>query len=426
MLMRGSHFLANVHLVLVGMLVGVMAQAVAGQVTPDAGTGAASQCVESGPTIEWQPEPWAPERRVLRVGPAETLKTPSQAAAKAQDGDVVLIEAGEYVGDSAVWRQNGLLIRGVNGRPRLVGRGRLAEDKAIWVINGAEATVENIEFSGARVPSLNGAGIRAQGRGLTVRASAFLDNQMGILTNNSADNSLVVEFSEFGFNGMDSGRFHHGLYAGRIGSLTVRFSYFHHGRRGHLLKSRATVNDVRYNRFIDGQDGQASLELDFSEGGDVTVVGNVIDQAATSPNVHVISYAAEAQGSKGGQFVVAFNTILTRRRNTVFVANRSVTAGMVAFNVFAGAQELSTSGPLTLFANKLVGPDSLVDADAGDYRLVSSLPVASLDTTGGTLDLMAVKPAFEPASMTGARHRVERTPPTAGAFADCSASEVPE
>ena len=339
---------------------------------------------------------------------------------------MILIEAGDYVGDTAVWRQNGLLIRGVNGRPQLRASGRLADDKAIWVIKGAEVSVENIEFSGARVPALNGAGIRAEGRGLTVRSSAFLDNQMGILTNNSPDNSLVVEFSEFGFNGMSSGRFHHGLYAGRIGKLTVRFSYFHHGRDGHLLKSRAKVNDVRYSRFIDGQDGQASLELDFSEAGDVTVVGNVIDQAATSPNVHVISYAAEAQGSEGGQFVVAFNTILTRRRNTVFVANRSVTTGMVAFNVFAGAQELSTSGPLTLFANELVGADSLLDADAGDYRLVSSPPVASPNATGGTLDLMAIKPAFEPVSVTGARHRVERSPPTAGAFADCSASAVPE
>ena len=339
---------------------------------------------------------------------------------------MVLIEAGDYVGDSAVWSQNGLADSWGQWPPPPAGRGRLAEDKAIWVIKGADVTVENIEFSGARVPALNGAGIRAEGRGLTVRASAFLDNQMGILTNNSADNSLVVEFSEFGFNGMNSGRFHHGLYAGRIGKLTVRFSYFHHGRDGHLLKSRAKVNDVRYSRFIDGKDGQASLELDFSEGGDVTVVGNVIDQAATSPNVHVISYAAEAQGSSGGQFVVAFNTILTRRRNTVFVANRSVTTGMVAFNVFAGAQELSTSGPLTLLANKLVGPDSLVDADAGDYRLASSRPVASLDATGGMLDLTAIKPEFEPASPTGARHRLERSPPTAGAFADCSASAVPE
>jgi len=408
------------------MLVGVMAQAVAGQVAFAAGAGAASQCGSFNPTIEWQPEPWAPERRVLRVGPTQTLKTPSQAAARAEDGDVILIEAEDYVGDSAVWRRNGLLIRGVNGRPRLVGRGRLAEDKAIWVVRGQDITIENIEFSGARVPSLNGAGIRAQGRGLTVRASAFLDNQMGILTNNGADNWLVVEFSEFGFNGMESGRFHHGLYAGRIGKLTVRFSYFHHGRRGHLLKSRAKVNDVRYSRFIDGTDGQASLELDFSIGGDVTVVGNVIDQAATSPNVHVISYAAEARGSKGGQFVVAFNTILTRRRNTVFVANRSVTTGTVAFNVFAGAPELSTSGPLTLFANKLVGPDGLVDADAGDYRLVSGLPVATLNAAGGTLDLTAINPAFEPVSVTGAQHRMASLPPAAGAFADCFVSAVPE
>jgi len=408
------------------MLAGVMPQVVASEVAPRTGIGAASQCVSTGPTIEWQPEPWAPERRVLRVGPTEKLKTPSQAAAKARDGDVVLIEAEDYVGDSAVWSQNGLLIRGVNGRPRLRASGRLAEDKAIWVIKGADVTIENIEFSGARVPALNGAGIRAEGRGLTVRASAFLDNQMGILTNNSPDNSLVVEFSEFGFNGMNSGRFHHGLYAGRIGKLSVRFSYFHHGRDGHLLKSRAQVNDVRYSRFIDGKDGQASLELDFSEAGDVTVVGNVIDQAATSPNVHIISYAAEAQGSKGGRFVVAFNTVLTRRPNTVFVANRSVTTGIVAFNVFAGAQALSTSGPLNLLANKIVAHEGLVDADAGDYRLISGMPVANLNATSGTLDLLAIEPAFEPASVTGARQRVERRPPAAGAFEDCSASAVPE
>jgi hypothetical protein len=366
------------------------------------------------------------EQQVLRVGPTQHYARPSQAARAARDGALVEIYSGDYEGDVAVWRQNDLTLRGAGERPHLRAAGRAAEGKAIWVIKGADITVENVEFSGARVPSLNGAGIRAEGRGLTVRSSAFLDNQMGILTNNSPDNSLVVEFSEFGFNGMSSGRFHHGLYAGRIGKLTVRFSYFHPGRNGHLLKSRAKVNDVRYSRFIDGQDGQASLELDFSEAGDVTVVGNVIDQAATSPNVHVISYAAEAQGSEGGQFVVAFNTILTRRRNTVFVANRSVTTGIVAFNVFAGAQELSTSGPLTLFANQLVGADSLVDSDAGDYRLVSGLPVASPNATVGSLDLMAIKPAFEPVSVTGARHRLERSPPTAGAFADCSASAVPE
>ena len=51
---------------------------------PDAGTGAASRCVSSGPTVEWQPEPWAPERRVLRVGAGEKFKTPSEAAAKAR------------------------------------------------------------------------------------------------------------------------------------------------------------------------------------------------------------------------------------------------------------------------------------------------------------------------------------------------------
>lgn len=424
--MRVLDSLASVKLVPVVLLAAASAGSAAGELAPDAGADATSRCAPLVPTLVWEPEPWAPKRRVLRVGTNGGFRTPSEAAATARDGDVILIEAGDYVGDTAVWSQSGLLIRGINGRPQLRASGRLAEDKAIWVIKGADVTVENIEFSGARVPALNGAGIRAEGRGLTVRSSAFLDNQMGILTDNSPDNWLVVEFSEFGFNGMNSGRFHHGLYAGRIGKLTVRFSYFHHGRNGHLLKSRARVNDVRYSRFIDGKDGQASLELDFSEGGHVTVVGNVIDQAATSPNVHVISYAAEARGSTGGQFVVAFNTILTRRRNTVFVANRSVTTGTVALNVFAGSHELATSGPLTLLANTLVGADSLVDADAGDYRLVSSPAAPSLDTEGGTLDLMAIKPVFEPVSVTGARRRVATSPPTAGAFADCSIPVAPE
>jgi len=88
---------------------------------------------------------------------------------------------------------------------------------------------------------------------------------MGILTNNRADNSLVVEFSEFGFNGMNSGRFHHGCTLGALGNS--RFASPTSTRlNGHLLKSRAKVSDVRYSRFIDGKDGQASLELDFSEG----------------------------------------------------------------------------------------------------------------------------------------------------------------
>ena len=106
--------------------------------------------------------------RMLRVGPSHEIKTPSAAAAAAQDGDTIEIEAGEYSGDVAVWSANRLTLRGVNGMAHLAANGRSAGQKAIWVIRGDDTTVEHIEFSGCQVPDRNGAGIRQEGRGLTV------------------------------------------------------------------------------------------------------------------------------------------------------------------------------------------------------------------------------------------------------------------
>jgi len=382
--------------------------------------GTSSACVSNEPLIQWQPDPIAPGRRVLHVGPRERLKSPAAAATEARDGDVILIEGGDYAGDTAVWPQNDLLLRGVHGRPRMIAQGPLAEGKAIWVIKGENVTVENVEFSGARVPSLNGAGIRAEGTGLTVRASRFLNNQMGLLTDNDDSNSLVVEFSEFGFNGMSDGRYHHGLYAGRIGSLTVRFSYFHHGLDGHLLKSRAQVNDVRYSRFIDGENGQASYELEFPESGDVTILGNVVDQSATSPNEHVISYAAEAKGAAGGRVLVAYNTMLTRRPGTVFVTTHASRTVRVAFNVFAGADSVRTQGALELTGNALVSLNDFQNSGAGDYRLTRSAAQKTANISREPAQLDRIRPMFEPTGVMAGKERTDGVLPMPGAFAACA------
>ncbi len=111
--------------------------------------------------------------RVLHVGPQRSLRTIAAAAKAAQDGDTIEIEAGDYVSDVAVWTQDRLVIRGVGGHARLIASGASAESKAIWVIRGGHVTVENIEFSGTRVPHQNGAGIRFEKGHLVVRNCRF-------------------------------------------------------------------------------------------------------------------------------------------------------------------------------------------------------------------------------------------------------------
>ena len=68
----------------------------------------------------------------LQVGSGRTYPVPSAAAAVAADGDVVEIDAGEYVGDAAFWTADNLTIRGVGGMAHLRADGNHAGGKAIW------------------------------------------------------------------------------------------------------------------------------------------------------------------------------------------------------------------------------------------------------------------------------------------------------
>jgi len=245
-----------------------------------------------------------------RVGPDERLQSVAEAAARARDGDTVEIVAATYAGDVAVWPQKRLTLRGVGGRPRLVAAGQAAEGKGIWVMRGDEVVVDNIAFEGARGPNRNGSGIRHEEGALTVRNCVFRDNEMGILTANKASLSLVVEDSEFSHGVLVTPRISHLLYAGRIGRLEVRGSYFHHGRIGHLLKSRARVSVIEYSRLTDELEGQASYELDFPDGGQVFLVGNLVRQSVGTENRRMIAFGAEGLQHYDNVLALASNTLV--------------------------------------------------------------------------------------------------------------------
>lgn len=250
-----------------------------------------------------------PQRHVVQVGEQRPIANLAQAAHLAQDNDIVEVDAGDYMGDVAVWTQKRLTIRAVGGRVRLIAQGRSAESKAIWVVRGGKIEVEGFDFSGARVPSRNGAGIRFETGQLTIKDCTFTDNENGILTANQKNAELTIENSEFGHNGYGDGQSHN-LYVGTIARLKVTGSYFHHARVGHLLKSRAAENHIYYNRLTDEMDGRASYELEFPSGGLAYVVGNLIGQSPLTENATMVSFGAEGYLWPRNELYLAGNTLI--------------------------------------------------------------------------------------------------------------------
>ena len=136
--------------------------------------------------------------KVIRVGASREVRTLQKAAEIARDGDTVEVDPGDYHGDTAVWTQNALVIRGMGVRPRVVGDGRnSAEGKGLFVVRGGNVTIENLGFFGARVADRNGAGVRLEGGRLRVIRCTFEDNENGILTSNDQSIELRVVDSTF-------------------------------------------------------------------------------------------------------------------------------------------------------------------------------------------------------------------------------------
>lgn len=155
-------------------------------------------------------------------------------------------------------------IRGVGARPVPSAGGRSAEGKALWIVRGGAIRIENLEFRGARGRDGNGAGIRFERGRLDLHRCAFIDNGIGVLTDDQTEQTLDISDSEFADAPRHDGLPHHLLHVGAIGRFTLTGSRFSNGHRGHLVKSRARENHVRYNLIADGPDGTAAYELSSS------------------------------------------------------------------------------------------------------------------------------------------------------------------
>jgi hypothetical protein len=337
----------------------------------------------------------------IRVGSHESIKTISEASKLAVSGDTIEVEAGEYVGDVAVWNQANLTLRAVGGRVRLVANGASAGDKAIWVVKGENFLVDGFDFLGATVADRNGAGIRFEKGSLKVRNCTFIGNENGILTSNNPTLALTIENSEFGFNGYGDGRSHN-LYVGAIAYLSVTGSYFHHAKVGHLLKSRAAINRIYYNRLTDETGGTASYEMEFPNGGQAYVVGNIIGQSRSSENPVLVSFGAEGYTRGLNELYLVNNTLIDElpKRGKFLRVRPGASSVMAINNLLVGAGSMPFLRGSDLQYNFRAEIDEFSSID-GDFRLKSTsnltgkaiVPISIIDR-----DLRAVREYSHPRS----------------------------
>jgi len=353
---------------------------------------------------------------VLRVGAKRELKRPSAAAQIARDGDVIEIDAGIYDGDATVWRQHRLTIRGVGGRAHLRANGAHAEGKGIWVIKGNDTTIEGVEFSGAKVPDQNGAGIRLEGTGLTVRDCYFHENENGILTGANTASDIVVEHSEFAHNGAGDG-YSHNLYIGHVRSFTLRFSYVHHALVGHNVKSRAQRNHITYNRIMDERDGRSSYAVDLPNGGLSFVIGNVIQHGPEAENSTIVSYGAEGLKYPLNELYFVNNTVVNDRRaggHFLFV-KAGADAARIMNNVLSGRGEV-LSGAGELRNNVVAAKTDFIGPAGFDYRLKARAAAVGRGVDPGSAHGFELRPTAEYAHKAKERARSNSGKLDAGAL----------
>lgn len=330
---------------------------------------------------------------ILQVGPTRPYQTVQAAVAVANAGDVIEVDAGDYPDDIIVFRTNYLTVRGVGGRAHVRGTyvipytpgNDIENGMGLWVNKSTGLTVENIEFSNARVVDTNGAGIRSEGRDLVICNSYFHNNEDGFL--GGAYGTLLIEYSEFNLNGWtDLGR-NHNMYIGGGEKFILRHSYSHHAKIGHNVKSRAQENHILYNRIMDETTGTASYAIDVPNGGLTYIIGNLIQQGLNNDNSTMVNYGAEGLSNDGRIHKLYFinNTMVNDNGAGTFLhVNGSTAEARSTNNIFTGGGT-TLSGP-GIESNNLTSADpGLVDRNSYDYRLtaISTARDAGIDPGQG-------------------------------------------
>ncbi|MCS7044085.1 MAG: right-handed parallel beta-helix repeat-containing protein [Bryobacteraceae bacterium] len=287
----------------------------------------------------------------------------------------------------------------------------------MWVVAGDNTVIENIEFSGAKVPDRNGAGIRIDKGNVVVRNCVFHHNENGIL--GGAYGRILIEHSEFYDNGYGDGQSHNIYITSGAAEFTLRYSASRRARVGRLVKSRAAVNYILYNRLTQ-EDGSGSYEIDLPNGGLGYVIGNVLQQGDTTQNRGMLSYGFEGlQTSVPNQLFVVNNTFVsTRAAGATFI---QAAAGVplppvVRNNIFSGNGSFTLPATAQMAGNVNSGDMGFLNPAQYDYRISHLSAALNAGVDPGTGAGFALRPVMQYLHPLCAVPRYDVGPMDAGAF----------
>lgn len=282
---------------------------------------------------------------ILQVGANHEYKVPSAAARAASAGDTIEIEPGEYY-DCAVWNANRLTI--VGKAAGVVITDRVCQAKGLFITVGDDITIRGITFARARVPEGNGAGIRAEGKNLTIEDSRFINNENGILTvSSSPQSTLRIIRSEFLQNGKCAFACAHGINVGHIALLHVEGSKFTGTRAGHHIRSQALRTELIRNEIGDGLEGTSSYLVDIPDGGSLLMEKNLMEKGPKSSNTRAAVMIGDESASQPVTEIRIVDNVFTNDSpdHTAFVLDWSGADVQVGGNTLYGdVTEVSSRG----------------------------------------------------------------------------------
>ncbi len=257
----------------------------------------------------------------------------------------VVVAPGTYH-ECAVQQEGDVTIRAATPGSAIFD-GVVCEGKAALVLRGRSSTVEGIVFQNMRVPDGNGAGIRLENGNLSVSNSLFRNSEEGILTGNYDGGQVAIDKSTFRHLGrcdrdLDCA---HGIYIGRLASLSVTNSRFDQGDGGHYLKTRTARVTITGNSFDDSGGHLTNYMIDLSNGATGVISGNEMVQGKDKDNWSAfITVAPEGREHSSAGLVIEGNKagfVPGLDRNSTFVANFTDDAVRIGQNKLAPTMKVS-------------------------------------------------------------------------------------